>query len=85
MENYNEIKKNIIITFLNPLYRYSSVTKKENIVNNMIDKTWFPITYCNDTETLVFHLGNNINISIKVIWKIVPNNNINYYVPLEFN
>lgn len=85
MENYNEIKQNIIVKFLNPLYKYSFVTKKENIVNNMIDKTWFPITYCNDTETLVFHLGNNIDVSINIVWKVITKENINYFVILEFN
>lgn len=68
MENYSNIKKNIINKFLNPRYQFSSVYIKNMVINNIINNSWFPVTYEDKSDTLFIDLGNNINISIHCVW-----------------
>lgn len=69
MENYPEIKQNIIDNFLNPSFRYTTISIKGMIIHTVQKLSWFPVEYNEETETLNFNLGNNVSIEIKINWK----------------
>lgn len=69
MENYPEIKQNIIDNFLNPSFRWTSISVKGMLIYTVKKLSWFPVEYNETNETLVFDIGKNIIIPIKVNWK----------------
>ena len=70
--NYNEIKKNIIEKFLVPYYRYTSVKMKSLIASDIEKRSWFPVKFNEETDTLTFDLGDNVIIDIKIEFKKTP-------------
>ena len=69
MENYPEIKQNIIDNFLNPSFRWTSINVKGMLIYTVKKLSWFPVEYDETNENLIFDIGKNIIIPIKVNWK----------------
>lgn len=67
MNNYNEIRQNLIEKFFNKNYRYSCVTCKSTVINDMQNRLPFNINYNNDV--LNINLGNNIDLTFNLIWE----------------
>jgi hypothetical protein len=66
---YETVRNNIINNFLNRNYRWTCVTNKKTILNDMIDRSPFPFTYDYDKDILMITLGDNINIAVHFIWE----------------
>ena len=66
---YLEIKQNIIDNFLNPAFRWTSISVKGMIIYTIKKLSWFPVEYNEDTDILNFNLGNDVLIEIKINWK----------------
>ena len=66
---YETVRNNIINNFLNRNYRWTCVTNKKTILNDMIDRSPFPFTYDYDKDILMITLGDNINIDVHFIWE----------------
>ena len=76
----NLIRENIITNFLNPCYKNTVFTSKEYIINHIKKNSWFPIQYFNETDTLIFHLDDELDAVIKVIWEESKLNSNNWVI-----
>lgn len=84
MENYNSIKKNIIDNYLNPGYRYSTVSNKKMVAGRINDQSWFPVSYDSDARTLNFELGDGVVVVIECVWEEKKIGELTYYHVKEF-
>lgn len=66
---YEAVRNNIINNFLNRNYRWTCVSNKETVFNDMRDRSPFPFTYDYDKDILMVTLGDNINIAVHFIWE----------------
>ena len=80
---YETIRNNIINNFLNRNYRWTCVSNKKAVFNDMIDRSPFPFTYDYDKDILMVTLGDNINISVHFIWEY--ENDHRLYHLINFN
>lgn len=65
--NYNEIRQNLIEKFFNRNYRYTCVTCKNSVINDMKNRLPFNIN-CNN-DVLYINLGNNIDLTFNLTWE----------------
>jgi hypothetical protein len=70
---YNEIKKNIIENFFNRNYRYTVVSCRKRIIDDISERLPFVVTTNNACDILVIYLGDNISISFALTWEVKNN------------
>ena len=80
---YETVRNNIINNFLNRNYRWTCVSNKKAVFNDMIDRSPFPFTYDYDKDILMVTLGDNINIAVHFIWEY--KNDCRLYRLINFN
>ena len=71
--NYNLIAKNIIDNFLDPSFKWTSISIKGMVIYSIKKLSWFPVEYDVDNDFLIFMLNDEINIKIKIIWETKNN------------
>ena len=67
MNNYNEIRNNLIENFFNRNYRYTCVTCKNSVISDMKNRLPFNIN-CNN-DVLYINLGNNVDLTFNLTWE----------------
>jgi len=71
MNNYNEIKQNIIDKFFNKIYRNSICSCKNSIISDIKERCPFNVDILdNDYTILKMVLGNNIILTFNFEWEI---------------
>ena len=65
----SEIRRNIINNFLNPGYKNACVSIPSMIIGTIAKNSWFPVEYDDKNDALNFHLGNDLVVTILIVWK----------------
>ena len=73
MNNYNQIKQNIIEKFLVTYYKYTVVKIKGTIIHDISKRSWFQTDYDYENDVLSFYLGDGVEITIKFIFMETQN------------
>ena len=68
-KQFNEIKKNIIENFFNKNYKYSCVSVKNAIVNDIKTRSMFGLTYDIEKDIMRMDIGDGIEIDFKFEWE----------------
>ena len=74
---YEEIKKNLIINFLNPFYLWACCVNKNSILENIKERCPFKTDIIGDDGNIIhMNLGDNIILSFNLKWeeRIYDNN-----------
>ena len=61
----SEIRNN----FLNPGYKNACVTIPSMIIGNINKNSWFPVEYDDKNSSLNFYLGNDLIVTILIVWE----------------
>ena len=69
MNNYNEIKTNLINNFFNKHFRYTTVSTKKMLVESIDQLCPFACKFNYENDNMTVILGNNINIDFHFIFK----------------
>lgn len=76
MNNYNQIKKNIIEKFLVPYYKYTIVKIKGTVIHDISTRSWFQTDYDYENDVLSFYLGDGVEIVIKFLFMETQNHDV---------
>ena len=78
MNEYPNIKKNIIRRFLNPLYQYTCVNNIMLLINDIKTRIPFDVEYNESAQIICVDLGDGIYVNIHI--NFAPNNNSKCYI-----
>ena len=76
---YEEIKNNIIEKFFNRNYRYTVVTCKQRIIDDINERLPFKTISDNSYDNIDIELGDNIVLSFNLYWETKNNGKLTMY------
>lgn len=78
MNDYPNIKKNIIQRFLNPLYQYTCVNNIMLLINDIKTRMPFDVEYNESAQIICVDLGDGVGVNIHI--NFAPNDNSKYHI-----